>query len=623
MNPASAALLRNAADRITARLLAELGPDGHWTGELSASALSTAVAVIALGELDRRTGTKDHDEHVHRGLAWLAAHANADGGWGDTPRSRSNLSTTALVWAAFGTTRPDAELEGTVNRGRRWIERTTAAAPDLVAAIEERYGDDRTFSVPIVMTLALTGRLGPEGWRRVRPLPFELAALPRGWFGALRLPVVSYALPALIALGQAIHHHAPSRNPAVRGLRRLVARRTLALLEHLQPSSGGFLEATPLTAFVTMALASMGEARHPVAVRAAEFLRRSVRPDGSWPIDTNLATWTTTLSIKALLSEAPAIPSVPPEPAGLPAHGAVALPRERLLTWLLNQQYREVHPYTGAAPGGWAWTDLPGGVPDADDTAGALLALRLLDEANPPRADMIRAATAGVTWLLDLQNSDGGIPTFCRGWGRLPFDRSAPELTAHALRAWRAWETHLPEPIRRRLAPARVRALGYLAASQRDDGSWLPLWFGNEHARDDGNPVFGTALVLLARVAESGSDPGLWSRAAAYLVACQNPDGSWGGEAGIPGSLEETGLAVTALARVPGGMEPASRGAEWLASQVIAGNHQAAPIGLYFARLWYHERLYPLLWTAGALASIRFTLPHHPAADPPGVDRVI
>ena len=43
------------------------------------------------------------------------------------------------------------------------------------------------------------------------------------------------------------------------------------------------------------------------------------------------------------------------------------------------------------------------------------------------------AAIAGVTWLLDLQNRDGGIPTFCRGWTNLPFDRSShvtPALAA-------------------------------------------------------------------------------------------------------------------------------------------------------------------------------------------------
>ena len=48
--------------------------------------------------------------------------------------------------------------------------------------------------------------------------------------------------------------------------------------------------------------------------------------------------------------------------------------RAQGLDWLLGQQYRDVHPYTNADPGGWAWTDLSGGVPDADDTPGAVLA---------------------------------------------------------------------------------------------------------------------------------------------------------------------------------------------------------------------------------------------------------
>jgi hypothetical protein len=58
-----------------------------------------------------------------------------------------------------------------------------------------------------------------------------------------------------------------------------------------------------------------------------------------------------------------------------------------------------------------------------------------------------------VRWLLDLQNGDGGIPTFCRGWGALPFDRSAPDLTAHALRAskkrCREKPAHAASPTRR------------------------------------------------------------------------------------------------------------------------------------------------------------------------------
>ena len=47
-----------------------------------------------------------------------------------------------------------------------------------------------------------------------------------------------------------------------------------------------------------------------------------------------------------------------------------------------------MHPYTNADPGGWAWTNLPGGVPDADDTPGAILALLQLrpDDSGLPRS---------------------------------------------------------------------------------------------------------------------------------------------------------------------------------------------------------------------------------------------
>jgi squalene-hopene/tetraprenyl-beta-curcumene cyclase len=31
----------------------------------------------------------------------------------------------------------------------------------------------------------------------------------------------------------------------------------------------------------------------------------------------------------------------------------------------------------------------------------------------------------------------------------------------------------------------------------------------------------------------------------------------------------------------------------------------SAPIGLYFARLWYHEKLYPVVWTLQSLRSLQ------------------
>lgn len=273
--------LRQAQDT----LLELRSPEAGWTGKLSASALSTATAIVALALAKRARTPADarYDRRIEQGLDWLAAHANADDGWGDTVHSRSNLSTTTLVWAAFGVWPEAARTYAAILDGaERWlIQRIGKLDPDhLAAKILESYDADRTFSVPILTHCALAGRLGrgSRAWRQVIPLPFELAAVPPGWLAALRLPVVSYALPALIAVGYARHFHAPSANPFARAVRSLVAERALRVLDSAQPPNGGFLEAIPLTSFVVMSLVASGRAGHPVARRGVEFLLHSYSP---------------------------------------------------------------------------------------------------------------------------------------------------------------------------------------------------------------------------------------------------------------------------------------------------------------------------------------------------------
>src|SRR5439155_16141716 len=249
-------------------------------------------------------------------------------------RSISNISTTTLCWAAFGVLPGvDEKYRAVVGGAERWLTQHAGGIEPgkLVPAIIRRYGKDRTFSVPILTACALSGRLGsgPSAWTWVLSLPFELAALPHQFFAALRLPVVSYALPALISIGQARHFHRHSRNPFAWALRSLTKTHTLDVLEKIQPANGGFLEATPLTSFVVMSLAGSGQLAHPVTQRGLSFLRASVRPDGSWPIDTNLATWMTTLSIDALRGNS--LNAVPEEE------------RQKLRSWLLDQQFRQVH----------------------------------------------------------------------------------------------------------------------------------------------------------------------------------------------------------------------------------------------------------------------------------------
>ncbi len=612
--------------RARERLLAARNAGGWWEGELSSSALSTATACAALA---LASADPADPERVASGLSWLAREQNEDGGFGDTTCSPSNLSTTALSWMALGLGSSSEGHLQAKERAEAWLcERLGALdAGSLARGLREVYAEDRTFAVPILVACAIGGCFDQPGstpaqrkssWANISRLPYELAALPRELFRWLGLPVVSYALPALIAIGQAIEHHRPSLNPLARALRSWTKEPTLKVLERIQPEGGGFLEATPLTSFVVLSLISCGRCDHPVSRRGLEFLRRSIRSDGSWPIDTNLATWLTTLAIGALGSEAQERESLEPlDKAG---------------RWILDQQHLVTHPYTGAAPGGWAWTDLPGGVPDADDTSGAILALFTLDAS--PAARWNGAAEAGALWLCGLQNADGGIPTFCRGWGKLPFDRSCPDITAHALRAWDAcmdrWIGVEREQTVSRLRVSMLRARGYLVASQRDDGSWLPLWFGNQEHTQQLNPVYGTSRVL--RAASVAGDEG-WRRALArglgWLLSVQNEDGGFGGGAELPSSVEETALALEALVdSVSAGLgskeelrSSVERAASFLVKSTAEGTRfDSRPIGLYFARLWYSERLYPLIFSVSALERARRLIGSeeeiHPYAQP-------
>jgi squalene-hopene/tetraprenyl-beta-curcumene cyclase len=613
----SLARLTAGYTRVRELLLAERIAAGHWVGELSTSALSTATAVMALEQVRRaklKSGSAGppFSELIAGGLKWLVEHQNADGGWGDTTASFSNISTTMLCHAVFHATGTVKQYEAVVSQAKARIDQFGG-----VPALRKRYGRDQTFSIPILTHCALAGLVD---WREVSALPFELACFPHSFYKFLRLPVVSYALPALIAIGQCRFRHLPTWNPVLHLIRAAAIQPSLRKLESIQPTSGGFLEAAPLTSFVTMSLASSGQVNHPVVNKGIEFLLASVRPDGSWPIDTNLATWGTTLSINAMGKD------LPPESVN------------DLTKWLADQQYRTVHPYTQSDPGGWAWTDLSGGVPDADDTPGAILAaLQLLkhrpitqaaggressDHRETHDLQISQAASAAIaqepnsgenhnpfdlplaaTWLLGLQNRDGGWPTFCRGWGALPFDRSAPDLTAHAIRALAALLDEKPDPATQpALSAAILKGFKYLAQTQRGDGSWLPLWFGNQHNRNDENPTYGTARVLAAYRDTRNTASPKYLRGLQWLHANQNTDGSWSGAKGLPPSIEETSLALDIVLSANRNSDASQRGLDWLLQRIEAGTvHLQSPIGFYFAKLWYSERLYPLCFATQAM----------------------
>ena len=118
-------------------------------------------------------------------------------------------------------------------------------------------------------------------------------------------------------------------------------------------------------------------------------------------------------------------------------------------------------------------------------------------------------------------------------------------------------------------------------------------------------------------------------RAVRWLVAAQHANGGWGPprapvdysgaeKDGLQAwranesmarlcSVEETSLAVSALVALADSnqaiSQAVSRGLTWLINAVEQDGHRRpAIIGFSPSKIWYHERLYPLAFAAGALS---------------------
>lgn len=579
--------LEHRLKELSNRLKSDLNADGFWSGQLSSSALAVAVALAALHFDDKIA----HQKEIDSALNWLQLHVNSDGSFGDTPDSQGNISTSLLVYAALN-------LYASENENVKLLHQKVAlylksqsidvGSSQVASVILKHYKKDYTFSVPILCMCALCGIPQKEAFRHIPQLPFELALLPSSFYRFLNLSVVSYAIPALIAVGIVIFKK-KTTSRFWRWIRKRSEKKAMQLLQRLVPESGGFLEAIPLTAFVVLSLIHAGYNNHEVVKKGIAFLVDSQRVNGDWPIDVDLSTWVTTLAIKSLRGQFFNVFSTQEKSV--------------LVSHLKSVQNKNTHPFNGTKSGGWGWTNFSGSVPDCDDTPGAIIALLSLELPVKVKLEVM----AGVQWLLQLQNKDGGFPTFSKGWGKLPFDRSCADLTGHCVLAISAclklYQSELSKRERQKMESALYKAILYLRKHQHKSGYWIPLWFGNQLTKNHQNPVYGTARVLCylhdAQVysAENKKVKVLIERmiqsGLGYLINVQNNDGSWGGAAGVRGSIEETALAVSAL--VNSGFDKAiGNGMLWLDMYVQKNGMVASPIGLYFASLWYHEKLYPL-----------------------------
>lgn len=154
---------------------------------------------------------------------------------------------------------------------------------------------------------------------------------------------------------------------------------------------------------------------------------------------------------------------------------------------------------------------------------------------------------------------------------------------------------------------------------QAADGSWTPLWFGDQDAKDERSPIYGTAMAVeyLSSVTRDQvpATSDTWSLVAGscnkglqYILSAQNADGGWGGAKDIPSKVTLTARALSALASFPEAevrlmyrprMEKAC---DFLYQKYINGElYQREPIGLYFSRLWYSEEMYNITFVLNGL----------------------
>lgn len=301
----------------------------------------------------------------------------------------------------------------------------------------------------------------------------------------------------------------------------LLRSRALAKAEHwmverMGEGSNGLAAIFPAMLNSLIALKCLGyEDSHPVYRKAwGDFEGLFVNDPADFRIEPCLSpVWDTAITTIALARS-----GVDPGHPGL----------RRAAQWLRAREIRCAGDWAmrdpSVEPSGWAFEYRNDFYPDTDDTMMVLMALQLVDgHGDPADRDQFDRA---LRWLLRFQCRDGGWAAFDRDITRrwledVPFadhnailDPSCSDLTARVLEllGGLGWSKD---------HQAVQRALKFLRDTQEADGSWYGRWGVNY--------LYGTwqSLRGLRAIGQDMSEPWI-SRARDWLESCQNEDGGWG-----------------------------------------------------------------------------------------------
>ncbi|MDQ1745417.1 MAG: squalene-hopene/tetraprenyl-beta-curcumene cyclase [Pseudonocardiales bacterium] len=519
--------VRSGAEELFGRQRA----DGAFGDDPPSSVLGTAGAITALHFADPGGSA----QLIADGSRWLRWVQQPDGGWGGVLGAASEPIATSVATAALQIVDAEAGAEA-VARGRARLEELgglTAITDPAVLLL------CKTFYV-------LAGFLQPSDLRR---LPLEIVLFDR-----VRRQNVSFRTAPFAALALAQSVTDPARG--LRGLTSRLARgKALKLLREVyehEGRTGDFSEDPWPAALVCLSLARAGLAPDMVAASAG-YLRRSVRPDGSWDAVSNLD-----LTRSGFAA------------TGLIAAGYAADPRlERTRQLFHRCQQQQEFTVLACPPGGWSFSG-PRGWPVTLESAEIVAALATMPD---PAADPV--LRTGLDWLRGRQDSRGSWSLWVRDT-KLANDGPCPSITSQGITA--LLDAGLPAD-----SPEVSKAADWLLTQQRPDGTFDNLWY-----RDY---TTGTAAVLAALARAGRGDDPVTVRAKQWLLDTQRPDGSWGDGAESESSVEETAWALHALleAGLDAGSEPVSRAVNWLVgAQLPSGGWQPSRICAYIRHNMYY-----------------------------------
>ena len=272
-----------------------------------------------------------------------------------------------------------------------------------------------------------------------------------------------------------------------------------------------------------------------------ETLLRHQRDDGGFPFVVDLQHWCTSTAGIAL-----AATGSPP--------GVLRAMAQALAAHEIDESQRSLcRSLSRGAPLADGWSFGPRVAQnDVDCTSCILEFLHAVD----PVAHR-GAVRRGVDGLLAVQGGDGGFPTYVAGAA------SEPCMTAAAVNAL------APHPA---TAPARERALAFLADSQLPDGGFEPGW-----SRSRLHAMFRARLAACAAPLDDHRTARMADRIERSVRETQNADGGWGMQPGDPSDDISTAYGLITLCY---GSEdrPVGRALSWLLERQNAdGGYDGPP----------------------------------------------